>query len=236
MLARKDVDGTLSAYVTEFVYNGVQCGGVALDAIKEGEDVEAHVTIDNAVASAEAELKAAVNKENPWLNLQCEINEIVPPMFLHMPKFEGYSMSATVSADVMGNNIDNLIGELRLSDARFSKDGGKEIELDKFMVKASDSESGRTLSIESDWLDAEVEENYKYADIPRELMGMVSQVVPPLVKTPDIDVQSHSDVEFSLLVHPDNSLPEFLICHSVFLCRCRFMEMCVAQTLRHFLL
>lgn len=210
MLARKDVDGTLSAYVTEFVYNGVQCGGVALDAIKEGEDVEAHVTIDNAVASAEAELKAAVNKENPWLNLQCEINEIVPSMFLHMPKFEGYSMSATVSADVMGNNIDNLIGELRLSDARFSKDGGNEIELDKFMVKASDSESGRTLSIESDWLDAEVEGNYKYADIPRELMGMVSQVVPSLVKTPDIDVQSHSDVEFSLLVRPDNSLPEFL--------------------------
>lgn len=208
-LRGKDIDGDLDLYVPEMEFNGVAYSGVTAAVVKEGKDIYGDISIDDKTAKIVAELTAHVDGEYSWLGVQCDIDYFSPSQFGLLPKYDGYVFKGGLSAELEGDNADNVKGEIRLTDLSFLNESNRGINLDRLIIKAEDDEDGRRVSLSSDFLDGEVTGSFKVADLPKEIMLMASSVLPSLVVAPDGAEILTSDVEFSFLVKPDNSIPEF---------------------------
>lgn len=206
----KDIDGELNAYLSGFEYNGTEYGGVALEMTKDSDNVSGHLAVSNEMADLRADVMLNVSKDNPWANIQCDVDRVVPSLLTPLPKYGGYLLSTSLSADLSGTNIDNVTGEIRLTDTSFMSPEGNGLNLDKFVVTCASEEDGhRVISLSNDWFDGEVEGDFRIAEIPAQLQDMLSNAIPSLVSPSSRHVMSGSDVEFALMFHPVNDVPEF---------------------------
>ena len=209
MFKNKDVDADVDLYVSEIIFDGVELGGVTAAFVKNGMDCDGSLAVDNDVVSLNLGTSFHMEKENSWLNLNCDINHFYPSEIGLLAKYDGYCLKGRVVADLEGDSPDNVTGDLRLTDFEFNPESGEGISLDRFILKSEDAEEGRHISLTSDWLDGEIYGHFKIAEISKELKEMVSSVFPALVAPPTHTAEFHSDVEFSLLVKPDNTLTQF---------------------------
>ncbi|MDE6423312.1 MAG: hypothetical protein K2K95_07820, partial [Muribaculaceae bacterium] len=137
-------------------------------------------------------------------NLNFDIAALLPE------KYRGYSLTGRIDADLSGNNVDNVSGELRLNDMSLYHHNQQSLMLDHLLLKATTDTIGRMISLNSDWLSGSVKGKFKFAHLVKEIKSMMWRVLPALVTAPtDMDGFS-SDVSFSFLIAPDNTLPEFL--------------------------
>lgn len=209
VLKGKDLDGDMEMFVSELKFDGVELGGMTARLVKNNDDFDGDISVDNEVLSANTATTFHLEKENSWLILDCDIDRFYPSRLGFFTKYDGYCLKGRATADLEGNSPDNVTGDLRIMDLEFLSAEGEGITLDHFIVKSDDSEEGRHISISSDWIDGEVYGNFKTSEISSELMAMSSSVFPSIVMPPKKSGDSHSDLEFSLLVKPDNTLTRF---------------------------
>lgn len=208
--AGKEINGTLNADVASLVFRATDLGGIVIDATKEGNVVDAVLKVDNMVASADADVSLELAGEESRLNLNCAISHLEPAAMGMMSKYEGYSLSADIMASLVGDNVDNLFGDVRVDDFTFATDQGKGICLDRLSLTSHAVGDGRDITLRSDWLDGDISGRFKVAELAAEIRGMLAEALPSLVTAPAAGGGYSSDVDISLLLHADNTLPEFL--------------------------
>ena len=127
-----------------------------------------------------------------------------------LPKYSNYNLASTIQANLKGNTLDNITGGVEIRNFKFTSPQDKSLNLMALSLRATETENERLLELASDWFDMELSGRYKLADIPLELQRIASAVFPSLVTAPRTVPSSDTQAEFSMLIHPDNTLPEFL--------------------------
>lgn len=208
-VAGKDIDGILKADVAEFVFNGVQMGGLTVDASKKGKDIQAELTADNAVAGADATAAIHLEGKESALEVHADVRHFYPSAVGLLPRYPGYCLKGTVDADLRGNNPDNTEGELRVTDFSFEKPGEKGIAMSALSLKSEFGEEGRTITLASDWVDGRVSGDFRIAELPKEATYMLSEALPSLITYGGGKTDFTSDALFDFTLHPVNTLTEF---------------------------
>lgn len=208
-LKGRDVEGKAEAYVSQFQLDGNSFDGISAEVEKAGKDINGEIKVSNEMADADISADVHLEGEESWYNLLAKINYFHPSMAGLMPAYKDYTLSGALSAQLEGNDYDNLLGEVRLTDVNFFAPEQKSIALDRLVMKSAEVGDGRQVTLRSDWIDGEVKGNFKVKDLAGELMCMVSNALPSLVKCPVKEPEFRSDMEFSLNVKADNTLTEF---------------------------
>ena len=206
----KDVDGEADIYISEIEFDGKTLEGITASVIKNGKDYDGNVTVENDVASFEASTSLHWEEGGSWINIESDIDYFYPSYIGLLPKYDGYCLEGRLNAELEGSSVDDITGDIRLTDLKFLSKANEGISLDHLIIKSSDEdEYSRHISITSDWVDGEMSGNFKMAEIKKELIAMASSVFPSLMAENRSDLEFHSDLDFSFLIKADNSLTEF---------------------------
>ena len=210
-LSGKEIDGELTATIEEIELRGSLLSDIRVDIVKSGKDIDLKLESDNGVAdlSLDGDMTLAGPESAGEIhadirNLNFDIAALLPE------KYRGYSLTGRIDADLSGNNVDNVSGELRLNDMSLYHHNQQSLMLDHLLLKATTDSIGRMISLNSDWLSGSVKGKFKFAHLVKEIKSMMWRVLPALVTAPTDMEGFSSDVSFSFLIAPDNTLPEFL--------------------------
>ncbi len=210
-LKDKDFDGELIAAIEEIVVRGSVLTDVQAQIEKSGKDISFSLETDNNSADLTLEADLGLYGKDSRGELHADIRDLNFDIAALLPeKYRGYNLTGRIDADLMGNNVDNLSGEVRLLDMTLNHPNKPELNLDHLILKASTDSVGRILTLDSDWMNGSVKGNFKFDHLAGEIKSMLSKVFPSLLHSPANAEGFSSDVSFSFMIQPDNTLPEFL--------------------------
>ena len=204
-----DFSGEGNAEITEAIYKGMDLGGLTLFASKTGKELETNIEMDNQFGSATIDASALLAGADSEWRVNSDIRRLRTGAIGLLPKYSNYSLSTSIQADLKGNTPDNMTGNLEIRNFRFASPEGAALILKALSLRSSETEDEKLLELAGDWFDLELSGHYRLADIPLELQQIAAAVLPSLVPPPGKSPSAETQAEFSMLIHPDNTLTEF---------------------------
>ena len=119
------------------------------------------------------------------------------------PEDSTSSLSMLLTANIIGNQIDNLAGEVRMLNSRIRK-FGEELELYDVGLKASEENDIYKLELRTDLIDAELYGDYNISTIGRGIRNIAYRLAPSLAREDTADLNT-SQERFAYSINFKNS-------------------------------
>lgn len=144
-----------------------------------GDDMHLDMAAIGRIAGINSEVKTDIN-----------IHGFTPSDFGIKGKIADCSISTNLQAHARGNNADNLLGSLKISDLTIYNSGKDKLTLSELDVKIDSIGSSdiggksvveRKLTLTSDWIDGKVEGYVNPGTVAKEIKKILSSVLPTLI-------------------------------------------------------
>ena len=184
-----DVDGSLSqntptgkviGKISNLEYNHYKYHNIQIDAIYDGKGVNGKFEINDPNAQVSIVGNALLKQKVPVYNLQASVSQIDMASIGLSKKDAIYQ--GELYANCSGNNIDNLLGTISLQDFQMST-LEKSYRLDSLVIRANEIGDNRKVALESDFLHATVEGEYRYSTIIQSFIKVLERYIPSLLNT-----------------------------------------------------
>lgn len=205
--ARRPVNGYLSGKITaninEFDFRGYKYENIDLSGNFKKNAFDGKIQVDNPNGALYAEGIFQHQGKNSLFNFTARLDHFRPDSLRLIDTYEAPLISAVLSADFTGDNIDNVEGSLRIDSLSFQTTPHSFF-LKQFEVVASGHSQDRHLAIHSDILNGEVTGSYSFATLIPSLMNTMKGYVPALI---NVTQKKHKTDEnnFSLLLTIENT-------------------------------
>ena len=207
-LRGKDADGEVNLYLSDIEIGGKVYDGLVVEASKDGNVLTADVTIDNDVTKAKVNTEVLLDGESSSLSLLCDVERFEPQILGLFPNKANIGISGNIRALLVGNNVDNVAGEIKAYDLEYSL-GDKTLELKNLALSSSFADSVRSIRLRSDWIDGEIDGKFKAREILPLMKQILAKTLPSLFMADETDLSADTEVEFSFLLNADNAATEF---------------------------
>lgn len=183
-LAGKNIEGLADVVVPNIIFAERQFENISLNVEKIGDKINAHLVSPNPDADLSGTVECLLSDVNSELHADLNINRFCPAIFDLKGFKEGEVLSADISADVFGNNPDNLTGNVLLTDFKF--EGSKrQLALDKVSLVATNDDGFRKYDVDSDILNGYFAGTVPISDLVILVRKALGEVVPAFCKSPD---------------------------------------------------
>jgi len=203
------LDGTLESEINRIVINGMQINAINLNAMKNGKEIRGSLTSDDSSANLHAQADMTLDGKNSLLTTDVEIFSLIPSRFGLLPNYPGYNLSGYINADIAGNSLDNIIGDIDLHDIIFT-DSNNTINLESLRFTSTINDELRYVTLRSDILDADISGIFTPSKVPSQVFAMLAKSMPELLDYKPEDNTEIPDINFAITLHPDTSLREIL--------------------------
>lgn len=203
------LDGTIESVINNITVNGSTLSDVSLNVLKKGNEIRGAVSSADPFASLHAQADVLLDGKNSVYTADAELYEVSLSRFNILKNYPDYLLSGSLSVDIAGNSIDNVIGDVDIDNVLFSN-GEKSAVLDNLHLScAIDSESeSRAITLRSDIIDADIEGSFTPSLVPRQVWSMISVSMPRLLG--DSPISSVPDMTYNITFKPDAPLFEFV--------------------------
>lgn len=208
---RKNPYGSVNVEVEKFEYKNIGYDGFTLDISKDQDKIEGDFFMNNRIGDVSMEFSGNLRKDFKKANLNLEFSDLNLSEIIDMKNFDGYLMSGSVTLDGGGNDINDITGDIVMTDFFLtSPDETKKLNLKKLTVKSDIVDESHVTTLKSDWIDGLIEGKVNVKNIGPQITNLINIVFPNLVKKTEIVGKNMlSEVDFQFTVKPNNSLPEF---------------------------
>lgn len=186
-----DVNGThirhqypqiiLKGLVASIDYSQYSYQNITLDGAYKNGGFNGQIALDDV--NGAVKLNGAINTtgKTPIFNFQADISHVRPNDLLLTPdKYQHAEFSAKLTANFTGGAIDDMDGEINLDSLSFISPE-KRYFLDNLKIIASKKdEKEKSLSIYSNFMEANVAGDYSYRTLPVSFLNIVQRYIPAL--------------------------------------------------------
>lgn len=186
-LADADVDAEIvSAMWNDHVFKNVRIGAKA-NGIRSGGGLEADVKVVSPDSAARFALDAHfVDSPVKSLKVSLDVGNFYPER-LNMPSWRPrFRASGKLSADLEGSSLNDITGEVGLSDIVLRDESGR-LEVSRFNVAMQREKANDVLTVASDFLNGQIEGEINPEGLPMIVRDMVAHIVPALT-APDVEI------------------------------------------------
>ncbi|MFM1875700.1 MAG: hypothetical protein RL266_1437 [Bacteroidota bacterium] len=116
-------------------------------------------------------------------------------------KRENATVSGVVDVDFIGDDIDNLVGLIEITDATYQQEGDEKYQVKRFSLDVNEGETIKTLKLRSGILDADFNGNFSFRNIPKAANNLLRKHLPSYAgdfKTLDTDRPLEFDFSIDL--------------------------------------
>ena len=210
VIAGRDFQGNIDLDVPSVQLNGRNLTNLTASVSKKGSHVLASAFVDDPSVGLDLNADATVAGPGSSLSLQADMRHLRPTDYFPIAAIDGYTFSGNVSVNLSGSNIDNVNGNIRLTD--FSATGGArgDISLHNFSLEMQQDESYRSFNLNSDWLQAFLEGDFVPSRLPALVQGMLSEALPTLVAPPRAGWREEASGAYRIQVYENSDLTQKL--------------------------
>lgn len=203
-LAGKNLEGDITAVVPMFDWNSNRFENISLKARKEGEEIMAHVEIDDRLAALKADANCLLAGTSSLWSLDADIAHLFPSAF-GVAVFKPSDMiSGKISGALAGNAVENLSGNVELLD--FNLKAAKSLHFDRLMVSAGIDGEERYYSVDSDYLYGNLRGVFNPLDLTATVRNLVARAAPSFIKAGKERDCLGQNADFSFTVNPSDDL------------------------------
>ena len=195
----REAAGTLTAAVPLLTVNNNTLENINATLNRKGKSLEVKTSVECALASLALEGSGMIDGSASALNLAGKIGHLDLAALGLGSKYVSSLGIGGINADVHGSNVDNLTGSVRL-DGIDVKSATKEWRLRTLGLMVSGDSERKTLVLDSDAVDAEVEGQFRFSEMPAMVTGILAEALPAYVKAPAGKELAPADFSYSLTV------------------------------------
>ena len=168
------------------------------------------LNIDSPDGKLSSEGFVRLDGSNSIFNFSAQVEHVKLDRLNLSTKYKNSRLSFNVNVDVTGNNIDNLLGHIKLTNTRFATEKGR-FRLDSLIVSSYVTETNnKVLSIHSDLIAGNIVGNYSFRDIVPAFRETGNLFLPALVKVPGRKVTSENNFEMAINIQDLEKLANVL--------------------------
>lgn len=178
----KNCDASVDVDISSIVFNGKSFDNITANINKDKNLYNAVLNVDDEDYNLNLEAEYTDAGKESKLNVTADIIKAnLRSLQLESPILK-YNYSGIFKADISGNDINNLSGNVNISNLNlYSKE--KKLKLNRVDLFCDQiSDNNRKIILESDWLTLSVSGMFRYADIVPTLNNELAQVFPALMK------------------------------------------------------
>ena len=194
----------LKGDIPTFEYNGYAVKNIRVDGQYDRETFDGFLAVEDPNADLELNGKARLGKQQPAADLTAQVKRLNPALISTLTAGKAISSAAkdqtysfNMKAQLTGNQINNLNGELHLSD--FTLNGMPQADLQNTTVRMSSKGGMRALSVDGGFGTVDLQGDYDYLTLAKSITNIVRSKLPTMPLLPAASRQSPND--FSLKAH-----------------------------------
>jgi hypothetical protein len=190
----KKSSGTLDANIKQFVYKGYAYNNLTLNGAFLSTCFQGVLNLDSPEGKIFAEGLFDFNGFDSNFKFTALAENLQLDKLNLVKKYQNSLLSFKLDADFSGNEPDNLLGFVSLTNLDFQSDKGA-YHLNKLLINSTQSEQEKRLSIDSEILKGEIQGNYTFSTLIPAIKQTFANYLPSVFKT---DIVNKSDVRFSV--------------------------------------
>lgn len=129
---------------------------------------------------------------------------------LHLLNDENAIVRMDIDANFTGNNIDNVNGNLSLSNVYY-RNKIDEFQLEKLQLQNTNHLGKEIFSVKSDWIDGDIIGQYNLMNIGQSLINFYQRYLPSSSQLPQVAIDEKNDFNYRFHVKDVNSLSKLFI-------------------------
>ncbi len=160
-----------------------------------------------ALVSLEAALQRGDSQQS--LQLVADVKNFNPAMLNLSNRYPNTNFGLHLTADVQGGEPEDATGEIHLSD--FTMHGEeKSARLQHLDIAVGHQAGQKVIQLESDFLNAYIGGDFRYATLPKSAKWIVSSRLPNLFPTPSLQEATSNRLAFRMEMQPNTWLKDLL--------------------------
>lgn len=199
--------GSVSAHINSIEYRGRAYSDIAAEVMLDGHTYSGSLESDAHGLDLYARGKYTADKMLKSLAMELDIDDLDLAGFGVMPKYQGYTLSASGTVQLEGTSVDDICGDIALRNVDFLNAAGHGVAIDSIMATSVISpDSVGTITLHSPVLEAQVSGQYRLSTLVKSVKAMIAKQYPSLfpdeaaydVYSPELAVNNF-DYKISLL-------------------------------------
>lgn len=216
----KDASGNVDLEIYRMDFRGYHLMDIVASVEKEGNESIVSIESEDDAMLFTADASCILDGTNSRLDVDLDISRFDPDALGIKGMLAGSILSSSLNTSVKGNNVDCLEGYVSLSNLKMVNDHGSFISLPHLEIrsdfngqkKSNHSYSNRSVTLRSDWIDADFDGVIFPSRLPKEMLPMISSALPSLVSVSKLyenREESLNDFTFDILVKGVNEPYDF---------------------------
>ncbi len=172
--------GIVNAEIAELQYRGYDYANLLLVGSIDGDAVDLSINSDDPNLDFTIDAQGSISKRLKSIDMTALIHNFNPSALNLWQKCPGQSLECEVTANLQGNSLDDLVGDLAITGLRFGDGDGALLSLDGVYLEAYNASRPQRMMLTSDLLDVEVTGTYHYATLSAQVMEIIGHAIPVL--------------------------------------------------------
>ena len=196
----------LKGLVSSIDYSNYNYDNISLDAEYKNGGFKGNALLDDPNGSIH--LNGAINMaaKRPTFNFTAIADRIRPNDLKLTPKYKDTEISVRVKANLTGNSLDNMIGEINVDSLTFDAPE-KNYFLRNLKIEANRRGDENRLTLTSEFMTGTIQGNYQYHSLPASIINTMQRYLPSLVSTFKKPQETHNNFNFDFNIYNTDILP-----------------------------
>ncbi|MCF8461113.1 MAG: translocation/assembly module TamB domain-containing protein [Flavobacteriales bacterium] len=123
-----------------------------------------------------------ISQQLPQFNFHADVAHANLYELHLLSKREGATISGVLDVDFTGDDIDNLIGEIEISNGTYQQDGGELFKIENFSLDVTEATGKKNLKLRSGIVDADFNGKFNFRNIPKAVNNLLHKHLPSYAK------------------------------------------------------
>lgn len=177
-VTRKEIDAQLNGSVSSIGFNGYDYHGITLNGRFADNRFEGQLNANDTNLVLDFKGKVDLTGKLPIFRFEADLDKAG----LFALRVPGSKRDATVSgsviADFVGDDIDNMVGRVQLADMAYTDSSKKAFRVNDLDLRISQNGDVRTIGLLSSVADADFKGRFKFKAIPKAVNNLVRKHLP----------------------------------------------------------
>ena len=212
VLNGKDVSGHLEGLIPFVDFKGTRYQDIKADIDKQGRDFKGRLAMNDPNGCLVVEGNAVIDGEKSVYELEMSTDGLNLAKLGLLGKYPNHLLAAKATASFWGNSFDNATGHVEVNDLTFVDNQDKGLKIKHLELNADNDGYEKVIDINTDHVTGYIRGQYDFNTIVPTVKHMLAGSFPQYFG--DFADYGHNgypnDVEFKLVVNPDDELNEML--------------------------
>jgi len=169
--------------INDYIYQNIQLDGLYVDEVFDGL-----LSIDDRNINFDFQGQFDLNEMSPEFNFNLKLNQFRLGELNLSTDFPDSEMAFNMKAKFTGNKIDNLKGLIVVNDGKYKNRNGQ-FDLENIQLYSVPDDSVKTLTLKSDFVDAEIKGDYHFQSIFKSFRLIANHFLPAIKCEAPHDIQ-----------------------------------------------